>query len=121
VRDFFTALAGVAANAGRGDYAFKNSDGSRRGYAQFIIDSPTRITIHRLWTRTPGNGAGSAILRTICELADKHGVELTLRTIPLGRKPYPLNREQLAAWYCRHGFAQFGKKMMRKPCPGGKL
>jgi hypothetical protein len=45
-------------------------------------------------------------------------VELTLRTIPLGRKPYPLSREQLAAWYSRHGFIQLGKKMTRKPSSG---
>jgi hypothetical protein len=115
VRNFFAALGAIATPAGRGDFAFRNPDGSRQGYAQFIIHSPTQITIHRLWTRTPGKGAGSAILRSICNLADQQGVELTLQTIPLGRKPYPLNRDQLAAWYSRHGFVQVGKKMKRKP------
>ena len=115
VRNFFVALANVASPAGRGDYAFAKSDGSRLGYAQFIIESYTRVTIHRLWTRNSGAGAGSAILRTLCGLADTHAVELTLKTIPFGRKPYPLNTDQLAGWYSRYGFQKTGKYMTRKP------
>ena len=115
VRNFLAALTTIATPAGRGDYAFANPDGTRLGYAQFIVESPTRITIHRLWTKSPGKGNGSAVLKKICALADTHNVELTLETIPIGRKPHPMTRDELATWYARHGFIGTGKTMTRKP------
>ena len=114
-RNFLDALKTAATPAGRGDYAFSAPDGSRIGYAQFIPESPTQIIIHRLWTQTPGQGNGSALLKQICALADTHAVELVLQTIPIGRKPHPMTQTQLAAWYARHGFVPTGKTMTRSP------
>jgi hypothetical protein len=48
-------------------------------------------------------------------LADYYGVELTLKTLPFGRKPHPMSREQLIGWYERYGFISSGRKMKRKP------
>ena len=68
-----------------------------------------------LWTLHPGKGNGSLMLRTVCRLADRHGIELVLKTLPFGRKPYPLSREQLLLWYKRHGFEPWGRKLIRRP------
>ena len=57
-------------------------------------------------------------LRTLCDLADQHGVELQLKALPIGRKPHPMTREQLKTWYERHGFQGPGWKLMRKPTVG---
>jgi hypothetical protein len=50
-------------------------------------------------------------------LADEHGVELVLKTLPFGRKPYPLLPEHLKSWYERYGFTGTSKKMIRLPQP----
>jgi hypothetical protein len=114
VPDFLAALAIVARPVGQGSYAFVEPNGSCRGFVQIIV-LPHRITIHRLWTRQPGGGHGRFILRALCDLADRHQVELSLKPLPIGRKPYPLSRDQLLAWYQRHGFAGTRRKMIRPP------
>jgi hypothetical protein len=114
VREFLAALETKARKAEGGHYAFVGADG-RRGFVQFIIESPTRVTIHRIWARAPGKGDGTNMMRTLCELADRFAVEITLKTIPIGRRPYPLDREQLGRWYERFGFLRKGKWMMRSP------
>jgi GNAT superfamily N-acetyltransferase len=115
VRDFLAELQNQATKADGGHFVFHGPDGQRRGFVQFIIESPTRITIHRLWSREPGKGDGTNIMRALCDLADRFGVELTLKTIPIGRKPYPLDRDQLAKWYEKFGFERKGKWMRRTP------
>src|SRR5262249_41940244 len=82
---------------------------------QLYRPRPGRLLIHRLWVVTPGNGAGSQILRTLCDLADLHEVEIALRPLPFGEKPFRMSTEQLAEWYRRHGFTGSVKKMLRKP------
>jgi hypothetical protein len=115
VQEFLVDLRAVAPAAGGGSYAFKKSDGHARGFVQFIINSPSSLIIHRLWTLEPGAGNGSLMLAALCELADRHGVELRLKVVPIGRKPHPLSREQLFQWYHKHGFAGTHKKMIRAP------
>ena len=117
VSRFFAELAIIAPAAGQGCHAFIDADGNSRGFVQFIIESPHRVTVHRLWTLRPGVGGGSLMLRELCRLADRHGMELELRPLPFGRKPHPLNREELRGWYRRHGFEGTGRKMLRKPSP----
>jgi len=56
-------------------------DGSCNGWVQFILRSDTRLEIHRLWTLQPRKGNGSMMLRTICALADKHGIEIVLKAL----------------------------------------
>jgi len=115
VRYFLADLQTIAPAVGLGDYAFPNEVGGPRGWVQFIIESDRRLTIHRLWTLDPGKGHGSTMLRAVCSLADKHAVELSLKPLPFGKKPYYLRRQSLAEWYARHGFAWTQKKMVRVP------
>ena len=112
--NFFTELTVIAPAAGQGCYAFMDSGGDSRGFVQLISGGPSRVTIHRLWTLRPGAGAGKLMLRELCRLADRHGVDLDLKPLPFGRKPHPLNREQLLMWYRRHGFEGTFRKMVRK-------
>ena len=115
VDDFLRELITVAPPVGRGDYVFPNDQGGSRGFVQFIIRSDRRVIIHRLWTHQAGAGNGGYILRTLCDLADRHGVELMLKPLPIGRKPYPMSRDQLQKWYERYGFLGTRKRMTRAP------
>jgi hypothetical protein len=117
VSNFITELTAIARAAGQGSYAFGCEDGGCPGWVQLIPDSDHHITIHRLWTLQPGSGNGAIMLRALCDLADRHGVELKLRPLPFGRKPYAMNRDQLLAWYERHGFQGNRRKMIRIPRP----
>jgi hypothetical protein len=82
---------------------------------QFIIRSSRKVEIHRLWTLEPGRGNGKAMLKAMCDLADQHRVEIALKVLPIGRKPYPMSREQLRAWYRKYGFEGDGWKLLRRP------
>jgi hypothetical protein len=113
--EFMFDLATVAQPAGYGAYAFLDSDGSSRGFVQLIWDSPRAATLHRLWTLKRGAGNGAMMLSKLCELADRHGIEISLKPLPFGRKPYPLAGQQLATWYRRYGFVGNRKKLVRRP------
>jgi len=115
VDDFLRELITVAPPAGGGHYAFPDAQGGSRGFAQFIIRSDRQVIIHRLWTHQAGAGHGGHILQTLCDLADRHGVELMLKPLPIGRKPYPMSRDQLQKWYERYGFLGTRKRMIRAP------
>ena len=115
VDDFLRELITVAPSAGRGHYAFPDTEGGSRGFVQFIVRSDRRIIIHRLWTHQPGSGNGKVMLETLCELADRHCVELALKPLPIGRKPYPMSRDQLQQWYQRYGFLGTRRRMTRAP------
>jgi hypothetical protein len=117
VSAFLTGLAAFAKRVERGAHAFVDDAGVCRGFVQFIICSDRKISIHRIWTLRPGEGNGSKMLQTLCELADLHEVELTLKALPIGRKPYPRSRDQLCDWYKRYGFEGTHKKLLRKPRP----
>jgi GNAT superfamily N-acetyltransferase len=118
VADFLVSLREISSVAGRGDYVFTAPDGSHLGVVQFVIDSDRQITIHRIWTHQPGRGHGTTMLRALCDLADRHAVEIKLKVLPIGRKPYPLSRQQLLRWYQRHGFSGQRWKLLRAPqCP----
>jgi hypothetical protein len=73
------------------------------------------LGIHRIWTDEPKKGNGTAILQVLCDFADRYAVELTLKALPFGRKPFPMSREQLKVWYQRHGFRGARWKMSRLP------
>jgi hypothetical protein len=117
VLDFIAALKSIAQAADRGSYAFVIADGGCHGFVQFIVNSDRKLTIHRLWTLEPGKGNGAAMLGALCGLADRHGVELALKVIPIGRKPFPMSREKLKSWYERYGFTGPRWKMSRTPAP----
>jgi hypothetical protein len=118
LHSFMRELMSVAPAAGQGCYAFVGADGTSRGFVQIIPGSDRQLTIHRLWTLQPGAGNGTTMLRAICALADRLGVEIILKPLPFGRKPYRLDRDQLLAWYQRHGFSGTRRKLVRRPqCP----
>ena len=118
VRDFLAALSAVAsAAANEGDYVFPKPQGGHHGFVQFHFHSDRELIIHRLWASQTGQGSGSFILRTLCALADAYGVSLRLRALPFGREPYPMSRDDLIAWYRRHGFDGPPRRLARQPRP----
>jgi hypothetical protein len=118
VLNFLAELNTVAPSGDYGSFGFPHPGGGFRGWVQFIVDSPKQVTIHRLWTLSPGKGHGKHMLGIVCELADRHSVLLKLKVLPIGRKPYPRSRQQLHDWYQSFGFEGTVKKMMRFPrCP----
>jgi hypothetical protein len=115
VPEFLAALVQIAPLSQRGTYRFEGPGGDCRGFVQFCDSPAGALTIHRLWTPTPGHGHGSLMLRALCDLADAHGVHLLLKCLPFGAKPYPMLRQQLTDWYGRHGFEGTHKRMARTP------
>jgi hypothetical protein len=115
VPGFFAALAEIAAVAGHQTYRFVGPDGVCRGFVQFSHCPVGVVTIHRLWTPTPGHGNGSIMLNLLCQLADSNEVQILLKALPFGQKPYPMDREQLAEWYRRHQFEGTHKRLLRLP------
>jgi hypothetical protein len=120
VAAFLHDLIAFAPAAGRGHFAFKDSDGRTLGFVQLIC-TERLVQIHRIWAAHPGTGAGSIMMRTLCDLADCHGVEMKLKVIPIGRKPYPMSRKQLKAWYQRFNFAGPRWILSRQPMPASVL
>jgi hypothetical protein len=112
---FLADLALVALPWGHQTYRFAAADGMCRGFVQFCPCPVGMVMIHRLWTPGPGHGNGSIMMMRLCELADRHGVQMLLKALPFGKKPYPLAREQLADWYRRHGFVGTHRRMSRPP------
>jgi hypothetical protein len=65
------------------------------------LDDGEAIQIASLEALEPGRGAGTRAIRRLCELADAHGVTLTLIADPFGKRP-KITRAKLMHWY--HGF-----------------
>ncbi len=81
---------------------------------------PNTVHLEKLAADHPGGGHGTAALREITDLADKHGARLTLDAVPQGKNPVP--RERLMDYYARHGFVPDGNtenSMTREPKGGG--
>ena len=112
---FVQDLESVTRPAENGHRAFVDMDGTYLGFIQILFEPGRRITLHRVWSLQAGKGHGTRMLQTLCDLADRHDVEIQLRPLPIGRKPYPKSREQLIAWYRRFGFEVVGRKMVRQP------
>jgi hypothetical protein len=113
--DFIEDLVAVAPLAGAGTHAFSDRRGERIGFVQLIPESQRVIRIHRIWALQPHRGDGSAMLKQLCELADRHAMLLKLKALPFGSKPYPLSCAELIHWYKRHGFGGTRRKMFREP------
>jgi hypothetical protein len=115
VPDFLAELAEIAPLHAHQTHRFPSPCGSCRGFVQFGHCPAGQVTVHRIWTLAPGQGHGSAMLQTICGLADRHGIHIHLKALPFGNKPYPLTRDGLLDWYRRHGFEGTHKKLIRTP------
>ena len=114
---FLEELSSIAPSEERGHFRFKDSAGTTLGFAQLHCFE-RQVRIHRLWACKPGSGAGSNMMRTLCELADRYHVELRLKVVPIGRKPFPMSRPQLRDWYQGFGFAGSGWTLIRRPVAG---
>jgi len=68
----------------------------------------TRINVPAPWR---GQGYGSQLLREITIESDVKGIDLLLEVIPAIDKR--LDKDQLTAWYKRHGF-EYWKGIMRR-------
>lgn len=115
MQSFLEDLGVIAPSVGQVAYAFIDGQGGCRGWVQLIWSGERNFTLHRLWTLVPGTGNGTMMLETLCRLADRHGIEIALRPLPFGRKPYRLGRDKLMTWYARHGFEGNHRKMIRRP------
>jgi hypothetical protein len=115
MEEFYRDFVAIAPAVGRGDHAFRPDGKEVLGFIQIIPGKGRRIQIHRFWTREHGKGHGRVMLKALCELADKHGVELQLKALPIGRKPFPMTRDQLYDWYKRYGFEGKRGNMVRPP------
>lgn len=69
----------------------------------------TRISVPEPWR---GNGYGSQLLNEIITESDEKGIDLLLEVVPAIN--YRLDKDQLTAWYERHGFVHWKGIMRRK-------
>jgi len=112
--DFLNELKLLGRQISETTFVFNEADELRRGYVQIDRFADGVASVHRIWANSPGHGVGSQLLRTLCELADRHRVQIALRAVPFGAKPYPMTQADLDAWYRRHGF-EGGRKLIRQP------
>ena len=67
-------------------------------------------------------GEGSRALKWVCDLADKHGVELVLNVSPIknagSRTGKNLNKSELTKWYAKNGFVKDKEYDMRRNAKG---
>jgi hypothetical protein len=121
VEAFLADLLSVTRQHGAITFAFLRENSDPFGFVQIYRPGHGQILIHRLWAIDPGHGGGSQMLRTLCELADRHHVQIALTPLPFGPKPPPMSVEELNIWYHRHGFAGQSKRLIRKPAPGPRV
>jgi hypothetical protein len=77
---------------------------------------PNTVHLEKFTADQPGQGHGSAALKQITDIADKHGARISLDAIPQGANK--ISQERLTAYYQRHGFEPDGRtarSMTREP------
>jgi hypothetical protein len=80
---------------------------------------PSAVHLEKLTADKPGSGAGTAALKKITDLADKHGARVTLDAVPQGANK--VSPARLKAYYEQHGFESDGRtenSMTREPQVG---
>lgn len=99
-------------------------DGDPTGPAGYVLVTlctagAASVCLVALRALTHGRGDGSRIMLTLCNLADYHGVGLTLVAAPLdhvgNRKAVLAAAARLVAWYGWFGFTGSFMGMRRKP------
>jgi hypothetical protein len=86
---------------------------------------PSEANLMEISTTSPERkkGHGTAMLKQVCDLADKYRITLYGNAYPIRKAIYdlPMPQEALTAWYLRHGFeiadepARRGVNIVRKP------
>jgi hypothetical protein len=77
---------------------------------------PNTVHLEKFTADQPGQGHGSAALKQITDIADRHGANISLDAIPQGANK--VSQERLTAYYQRHGFEPDGRSarsMTREP------
>lgn len=82
------------------------------------LDETIQLTMIQTNEEQRNQGHASQLLKTICELADKIGVTLSLRAEPKARK-IGAPQEKLIEWYSRYGFEGRWNDMKRQPREAG--
>ena len=112
---FWTEMGRLSRQLDPVTFVFTGGESAGEAFVQIVRHSQAEISLHRLWVSRTRSGDGSRALRTLCGLADRHGVRISLQVRPFGAKPYPMTRQQLLQWYLRHGFEGDGWKLARHP------
>ena len=73
--------------------------------------------IHLSWIQTlkPKSGAATETMKFLTELADKHGVAMSLSAVPKGSGETKIPKAKLVAFYKRFGFTGHPDDMVREP------
>lgn len=92
--------------------------------AELYMDpgDPNTVHLEKLRSDLPGTGAGSAALKNITGLADKHGTNMTLSAIPLDKGG--ISQPDLIKFYQKAGFKLDGNgeaTMTRKAAPNPQI
>lgn len=83
-----------------------------------VDNRDTTVHISDILSLTKGKGDGNRLLHWLCELADRHGVTLTLFAKAYMTGDFAKGRpksKDLAAWYGRNGFVKKQGQMVRPP------
>lgn len=91
---------------------------SVRLHISHVNSSEMRIHLIESLPKHEGKGKGSEALSWLCEMADAHQIELSLRACPQYRN-FGLNLVDLVQWYRRHGFVLLGSEYEMKRYPNG--
>lgn len=73
--------------------------------------------IHLSWIQTlkPKSGAATETMKFLTEIADKHGVAMSLSAVPKGKGETKIPKAKLVAFYKRFGFTGHPDEMIREP------
>ena len=75
-------------------------------------DGGIRLSLISVPEQFRGKGYASKAMKVLTQIADKHGVKMTLDAAPQGDDG--LNKAQLFKWYERHGFHRLPYTMQKK-------
>ena len=84
------------------EYASMGKDGPNATFT--VAENDGRLRLKGIQTLKPGTGAGNSALRSITDIADKHGVTMELTASPYGDEATRLGKDNLVKWYGQHGF-----------------
>ena len=84
------------------EYAAMGKDGPNATFT--VAENDGRLRLKGIQSLKPGTGAGNTALRSLTDIADKHGVTMELTASPYGDEATRLGKDDLVKWYGQHGF-----------------